>query len=40
MATVTVFEYIVIAALLAPAVWFVWFGLDELIRPTGPRSAS
>jgi hypothetical protein len=39
MATVTVFEYILIATLLAPVIWVVWFGLDELVRPARPRGA-
>ena len=39
METVTVFVYIVVAMLLAPAIWFVWFGLDELFNPPGPRHA-
>jgi hypothetical protein len=39
MATVTVFEYILIVALLAPVIWFVWFGLDEVVRPARPRGA-
>jgi hypothetical protein len=39
MESVTVFVYILIAVLIAPALWFVWFGLDELFRPTRPRLA-
>jgi hypothetical protein len=38
MATVTIFEYGVIALLLAPLAWLLWFGLDELVRPARPRA--
>jgi hypothetical protein len=39
MELLTVFWYVVIAVLLLPAVWLVWFGLDELVRPARPRTA-
>ena len=39
MESVTVFVYIVIAVLIAPVAWFVWFGLDELLRPVRRRPA-
>ena len=39
METVTVFVYILVAVLLAPAIWFVWFGLDELLDRAGSRHA-
>ena len=39
MATLTVFVYILIAVLLAPAVWFLSFAFDDFVRPTRPRHA-
>jgi hypothetical protein len=39
MESVTVFVYVLIAVLIAPVAWLVWFGLDELIRPARPRVA-
>ena len=39
METVTVFVYILVAVLLAPAIWFAWFGLDELLNPARSRRA-
>lgn len=39
MESMTVFWYVVLAVLLLPAGWLVWFGLDELVRPARPRAA-
>jgi hypothetical protein len=39
MESVTVLMYVLIGMFLAPAAWFVWFGLDEVLRPARPRSA-
>lgn len=39
MESVTVFVYVLIGVLIAPVAWFVWFGLDELLRPSRPRFA-
>ena len=39
MESLTVFWYVVIAVLIAPALWVAWFALDELVRPVRPRGA-